>query len=312
MITAYDVGPLSTSLSRWELGEYIFEALVIVACAGELVAGLGRLPMRCKRRIERWSTMLLVAALSLELICLVRTNQLSGNVIDSLGEKAEEADRKAKRAIADSSTALAQAIDALTKAGKASDSLGKAEDKANKAQTASSNALALARGARSEADSFEKDIVSANKQAAEAEAHLAEARQLAANAVQGTAAVTAKIAGRRLTEEQKEKLKSLLKPFAPTMIELEWTGPGGQEAADLASDINDAIVSAGIPITQANRMVLMDQYFKGVFLRVGDERKVEAQAVALFLIETNLSTRPVSTLPPNNPQRLAIVIGAKP
>src|SRR5207302_11257882 len=112
--TASDVGSLSTSLSRWELGEYIFEALVIVACAGELVADLGRLPRRCKRHIERWSTMLLVAALSMELICLVRTNQLSGSVIGSLGDKAEEADKKAKIAIADSSTALSQAKDALT------------------------------------------------------------------------------------------------------------------------------------------------------------------------------------------------------
>ena len=71
-------------------------------------------------------------------------------------------------------------------------------------------------------------------------------------------------------------------------------------------------MSAGIPITQANRAILSDQYFKGVLLRVGDDRKVEAEAIALFLIETNLSTRPVPTLPPNSPQRLAIVIGAKP
>ncbi len=228
IFTASDVSSLSQSLHRWEIAEYIFEGLVIIACAGELVADLGRkcLKRAHRDRIERLSTILLVAALSMELICLVRTNQLSGSVIGSLGDKAEEADGKAKKAITDSATALSQAKDALTKSGKAADSLGKAEDKANKAQTASSNALTLARGARSEADSFEKDIVSAKKQAAEAEAHLAEARQLAANAVQGTAAVTAKIAGRRLTVEQKERLKSLLKPFAPTMIELDWSwGP---------------------------------------------------------------------------------------
>jgi hypothetical protein len=128
-----------------------------------------------KKRLQRRSTILLVAALSVSLICLFRTNELSGSVIGSLGDKAEEADRKAREAITDSSTALSQATDALTKAGKAADSLGKAEREANKAQTASSNALTLARGARQDSDSFEKDIVSAKTLATEAESHLADA-----------------------------------------------------------------------------------------------------------------------------------------
>lgn len=93
-LTASDVESISTSLSRWELGEYIFEALVILACAGELIADLGRLPGLWKSRIERWSTMLLVVALSMELICLVRTNQLSGDVITSAKNAAAEAEAK--------------------------------------------------------------------------------------------------------------------------------------------------------------------------------------------------------------------------
>jgi hypothetical protein len=135
-------------------------------------------------------------------------------VIGSLGDKAEEADTKAKKAIADSSTALSQAKDALTKSGEAAESLGKAEDEASKAQTASSNALTLAHDARQEADSFEKDIVSAKKQATEAEAHLAEARQLAANAAQGTAAITAELADRTLTDEQVKSIADKLKFYA--------------------------------------------------------------------------------------------------
>src|SRR5229473_6527484 len=98
--TPSDVESLSRSLSRWELGEYIFEALVIVACAGELVADLASsLTEKHKRRLERWSTMLLVAALSMELICLVRTNELSGSVIGSLGDKADDANRRVKKAL---------------------------------------------------------------------------------------------------------------------------------------------------------------------------------------------------------------------
>src|SRR5258708_39403005 len=105
ILTASDV----SSLGSWERAEYISEAFVIVACAGELVADLGRkcLTRAYRDRVERVSTILLVAALSMELICLVRTNQLSGSVIGSLGEKAEEADGKANTAIADSSIDLA-------------------------------------------------------------------------------------------------------------------------------------------------------------------------------------------------------------
>jgi hypothetical protein len=176
ILTASDIESLSRSLSRWEWGEYISEAFVIIACAGELIADLeiSWLTEERKKRLQRRSTILLVAALSVSLICLFRTNELSGSVIGSLGDKAEEADRKAREANTDSSTALSQAKDAMAKAGKAEDSLGKAEDEANKSQTASSNALTLARGARQEADSFEKDIRSAKDAAAKAEAKLAD------------------------------------------------------------------------------------------------------------------------------------------
>jgi hypothetical protein len=121
IFTAFDVSPLSQSLHCWEMAEYISEAFVIFACAGEMIADLGEtwLGEGRKRRVERHSTMLLVTALSVSLICLVRTNELSGSVIGSLGEKADEADRKAKVALSDSATAASQAKDALDKAGKA-------------------------------------------------------------------------------------------------------------------------------------------------------------------------------------------------
>jgi len=192
-LTALDVGSLSTSLSRWEVGEYICAGLVTIACAGEYVAEFKNwftdgIKER-KDRLAKRSTLLLIVALSLELICLVRTNTISGILIGSLSDKAEKADTEAQSAIgksslaedkanganANSSTALSQANDALTKAGKAAKSLGKAEDEANKAQTASYSAMTLAKDARQEADSFEKDITSAKKQAADAESHLAEA-----------------------------------------------------------------------------------------------------------------------------------------
>jgi hypothetical protein len=171
-------------------------------------------------RIERFSTIFLVAALSMELISLVKTNELSGNIIGSLGDKAEEADRKAKTAIGDSSTALSQAKDALIKAGKTADSLGKTEDKANKAQTASSNALTLAQGARKEADSFEKDIVSAKEQAAKAESHLAEALQ---RATEAQLSLDRLRSPRRLTPEQQKRIAAKLKSFPGVQFDLALT-----------------------------------------------------------------------------------------
>jgi hypothetical protein len=92
-LIASDISSLSESLSHWELAEYIFEAFVIIACVGELVADLATLPESRKKHLERASTMLLVVALTLELICLIRTNELSGNVIGSLGRGGPESRR---------------------------------------------------------------------------------------------------------------------------------------------------------------------------------------------------------------------------
>jgi hypothetical protein len=241
ILIASDIESLSRSLSRWEWGEYISEAFVIIACAGELVADLEAswLTEERKKHLQRRSTILLVAALSVSLICLVRTNELSGSVIGSLGDKAEEADQKAREAITDSSTALSQAKDALTKAGKAQDSFAKTEDEANKAQTASSSALTLAIGARREADSFEKDIASAKTQAAEAESHLAEALKEAAAA---QLELNLLKTPRSLTNIG--DLISALAPFKGT--EFGFTGIyGDQESRDLAEEISDAVQLAG-------------------------------------------------------------------
>lgn len=241
IFTASGVLSLSQSLHRWEIAEYVSEAFVILACAGELVADLGEgcLGKERKKHLERRSTILLVAALSISLICLVRTNELSGVVIGSLGDKAEEADTKAKEAIADSSTALSQGKDALSKAGAAEAYLGKAEAEAKGAQTASSNALIIAGQARKEADSFEADIKSAKKQADEAESHLAEATKSAKIL---TAELERLTTPRRLSHSA--PVAAPLKTFSGT--EYVFIGTcGDQECFDLVSEINELLELAG-------------------------------------------------------------------
>lgn len=115
-------------LGRWEWAEYIAEGLVVLGCLGELVADLGEkwLGERRSKRLERWSTIVLILALTVSLTALVRTNELSGFVIGSLGDKAEEADRKAKSAIED-------ADEAQTLAQQASDTAGSAKTTADAA-----------------------------------------------------------------------------------------------------------------------------------------------------------------------------------
>ncbi|MHB8410889.1 MAG: hypothetical protein ACYDDI_02965 [Candidatus Acidiferrales bacterium] len=172
IFTASDVSFLSAALSRWELAEYISCGLVAIGCAGEYLAEFTNLltdgTEESKGRLAKRSTLLLIFALSLELICLVRTNMLSATLTGSLANEAGEADSKAK-------TALTNSGAALIRSGEAEGSSKQALDESNKATTSASNALGLARGARREADSFEKDIVSAKTQATEAESHLAEA-----------------------------------------------------------------------------------------------------------------------------------------
>jgi hypothetical protein len=179
MFTALDAASLSKALARWELAEYISCGLVAIACAGEYIAEFTNWltggDEESKHRLRKRSTLLLISALAFELVCLVRTNTLSGMLIGSLDKEAGDADDRAKAALANSGIALTQSSNAV-------DSSKQAIDESNRATASGSGALTLARDARHEADSFEKDIVSAKTQATEAESHLADALKQAADA----------------------------------------------------------------------------------------------------------------------------------
>jgi hypothetical protein len=245
---------IASLLHRWEIAEYVSEGFVIVGCAGELVADFfTRLPENIRKHIGNWSTIVLILALSIGLKCLIRTNELSGSVIGSLGDKATVADGKAGKAISDSSAAFSQATDALTSARKAEESLGKTENEASSAQRASSNALSLAHSARREADSFEKDIVSAKAQAAEANEKSAEANERSADAelhladalkqASDATAELNRLKSPRILMNASE-FSSRLKEFAGT----EYTFPsvfGDAESEDLLKQIDSALQLAG-------------------------------------------------------------------
>src|SRR2546423_11867501 len=102
ILASSDTSSLAVSLSCWETGEYCACALVALACAGEYIADFtswftAGIEER-KQRLAKLSTLLLIASLAFELVCLVRTNSLSAQLIGSLSDKATAADTKAQSA----------------------------------------------------------------------------------------------------------------------------------------------------------------------------------------------------------------------
>jgi len=268
-----DVSSLSQSLGHWETAEYVFEAFVILGCAGEVIADLAPLPERGKKKLERISTMVLVVALSLGLFALMKTNELSGSVIGGLGKEAEEADAKAKKALADAAAATKQSTEA--------------DNDSAAAVIASSRALTLASGARTEADSFEQDIKTAKGQAASAESHLAEALEKAADATRALReeevkreAIEKRLAPRSLRSDRIAALIKRLKQFVPQRIDVI-TYPHDTEAGALANSFLNVLINAG---WKWNRFEPMDsEGITGIFIEFdrSDAKSVKA-AQSLF------------------------------
>jgi hypothetical protein len=142
-----DVSELSNVLSWWERGEYFFAFVVAAACFGEYVAdfkpqwyrtGDAERDEKRKESISKRSTLVLVAALVFELLCLVRSNGLSEKVIGSINGLA--------------TNAAGQATSALDKAKSASDLAQSASGIAGPAMTAADYAKSEADAAGSKAD----------------------------------------------------------------------------------------------------------------------------------------------------------------
>jgi hypothetical protein len=176
VLTPSELEAASRSAKLWEIGEYLGEAVVFLACVGELIAEYSKFRSEDWRHsLGRRSLIALILGLGLGLVSLIKTNSLSGMVIDSLGnqigeagEKAQQASDASRSAISNSRQAEEESSNALTTSGTA--------------KTAASTSLILARGARQEADTFEKRLGGAEHKADEAEQHLAETLKRATEA----------------------------------------------------------------------------------------------------------------------------------
>ncbi len=231
-----EVASVARRLAFWEIAEYVSEGLVGIACFGEYVAEYTKWPASWneeqKRRLGRRSLILLIMGIGFSIIALIQTNALSGQVIGSLGQQAEDASKKAETAIGSLNRALSDSQQALVASNNA-------VSRSNKADEAASNALGLARGARQEADSFEHDIVAAKKQATEAESHLADAMQRAATA---TAALERLTSPRTLINTQ--QLVATLTTYKDTEYTFSRVS-ADQEAVQLLQSVDAVLQQAG-------------------------------------------------------------------
>ncbi len=341
-LTPSDVASLTSALSYWEAAEYCFGALVAVACLGEYAADFTDwftydLEER-KRRLAKRSTLLLIASLALELICLVRTNQISSQVVGSLAAKADEAYRKSETAVsnADSGIGKARAASdeadaakiesgrALTQAKEAGSHLAEslrradeAEAKSTNAVSSASTALDLARGARKEADAFETRLASAEHKADEAEKHLADTLDRATKAEQESARLIAKFADRTLSDLQVQNIGDALNQFAGQEYEVitYWENP---ECIAISARIYRALRVAHWTFIPLGGRQWLPPGTIGVLVFIhpsppSTQTKAAADALILALNAEGITADLRTQLPGNNPphNRITLSIGAK-
>jgi hypothetical protein len=237
---------VASLLHRWEVAEYISEGFVIVGCGGELVAdfctGLSR---KARRHIGTWSTIVLILALSVGLKCLIKTNELSGSVIGSLGDKAKEAGQKANTATTNSGIAL-------TKSGKALDEASGAEMTAGKAQTIAGTVEVKAEKLDRQLGATQKDLGTDKAQLAAAEAAEKQEEQTLINMAVCLAPRVIPVWYIGKGNTIKESSVDPLRPYANRSVAIEFVpDPEARRAADsLASALRAAGWSTQINIFQ--------------------------------------------------------------
>src|SRR5258707_7197637 len=91
---------LDSLLNKWEWAEYISAAVVILGAVGEFMAEFTTIfrQEHSKKRLAKVATIVLIGGLAVELVALVRTSQLSGQIIALLNQKASQADDRASQA----------------------------------------------------------------------------------------------------------------------------------------------------------------------------------------------------------------------
>jgi hypothetical protein len=169
MLAPSDVASLARKVLFWEIAEYASEAMVGIGCLGEYIAEYTNWPagwtQEQKHRLGRGSLILLIIGIGAGLVSLMQTNGLSGEVIGSLGDKAEESGAKATLALGTSDKAVATSEHALSQS--------------SKAEGEASSASVLAQNARRDVKVLGSDLISLQGQARYLSAKLTDANRKA-------------------------------------------------------------------------------------------------------------------------------------
>lgn len=216
ILIASDVASLSQSLGWWELGEYVSGVVVALACAGEYIADFTNCftggDRKRKAKLGKGATLLLVVALVAELMCLVKTNSLSGQIIGSLNEKATGAFKASTNALSAAAIASDTANGAATVSGGAKSASASAVKTAGDVET-------LARGVRRDANSLKTEISQLSHQ---------------------TSDIRDQIAWRDLTPAQQGRVTSSVCKFGGIDVLISLHAFGG-EASNLRNKIRTAL-----------------------------------------------------------------------
>jgi hypothetical protein len=284
IFTASDVSSLAASLGRWEWAEYASCALVALGCTGEYIAEFtdcwtGGLKER-KDRLAKRSTLLLISALALELMCLVKTNSISGMLIGSLSEKAGAAETKAQSAF---------------------DKSALAESKAGNASTLAGDALTDSKAAKDVAGEAQEKVGTVAKQADDLLTKYVKAEKELEEERKARAEYEAKNAPRRLSSEQANLIKSRMLRFKVWKINIFADGKN-TEIVDFANDLEKVFRDAGFAVDAKQGMLMFEQgatpeQQRGFDLLIGANRGRDADVVIKAFRDAGLigQNKPIRT-----------------
>jgi hypothetical protein len=287
ILTASDVSELSNALSWWERGEYFFSFVVAAACFGEYVADFkpqwyrtgnadAERDEKRKESISKLSTLVLIAALVFELLCVARSNTLAGQVIGSINDLA--------------TNATGQATTALDKAKRANDLAQSASDTAEPAKT-------TADAAKSEADAAALKASTVSKKAEQIDAGLRETQYVfSARTLQ--------------TRSERDKIIEQLKQFqGKTVFVRSYRYMGDIDGFRVCKMVIDLAHSAGInPVDQCSTLLPGEMPATGIQVCGPNDQEMLSLSKALTPIDMG------STCPWGNVQHspdLLISVGSK-
>jgi len=290
------------SLPFWEAVEYIATGIVILGAIGEYLAEFRRFPKEQHKREQfaKLSALVLIAGLAVELVGLVRTSQLSGQIIAELNREAEAAGRDAATAKATAKGFERDIADANSGAKNA------------EAQVASANAQY--RDAQARVASAEVRIADAKKQAAEAN-RAAEQERLERLKLE------AQVAPRRLSPDQQRAIATACRRFSGRRVSVT-TYSLDAEGGVLGKQIIAVLQAAGITTDDHTASLMpLGGFALGVHINGSEQDLVTALATYLssigqLAVATNTDQKAGAAISSGasstNTPAVSILVGVKP